>query len=299
MADAQFHDQELDAFMDQCKASSLTGEDLKWRFTEDVTDVNISSWANAKRRKLRDFLEDNGVPGGRGSRDQIKIRLPHFLQFGQNGNPLEYVPASPHSGKRDFLKITRYKDDKYAGSYECPLLGSVRRRFEQDCIALEVPEGDRLQLVYTMIRGEPLRYFMDEVQPHASAAADAFVMVQAKYMSSAHRDRYIHEWNALSFRSFVKPGISSAQALDELFARARDLQAMLKAPYDSDLLLRDTITRAVQDESFYGLLSATDIPADSGILHTRLQKCIQVSRSAVRNTSSNVVTQSGSDATYL
>jgi len=150
-----------------------------------------------------------------------------------------------------------------------------------------------------MLRGEPLRYFMDEVQPHASAAADAFVMVQAKYMSSAHRDRYIHEWNALSFRSFVKPGISSAQALDELFARARDLQAMLKAPYDSDLLLRDTITRAVQDESFYGLLSATDIPADSGILHTRLQKCIQVSRSAVRNTSSNVVTQSGNDSTYF
>jgi len=69
-------------------------------------------------------------------------------------------------------------------------------------------------------------------------------------MSLAHRDRVIQEWNELRFRSFVKDGKDLSQALEELLLRARDIQVVLKELYNSRILLRDTIVRAVRGEGF-------------------------------------------------
>ena len=101
-----------------------------------------------------------------------------------------------------------------------------------------------------MLRGEPLIVFMDFVQPNASSGSEAFNMLRLKYMTSAHHDRYIQEWMNLRYKNYAKDGVSAPQAVDNLFTRARDLRAILKAPYNSHILLRDTITRAVQDEHF-------------------------------------------------
>ena len=87
-------------------------------------------------------------------------------------------------------------------------------------------------------------------------------------MGSSHRCRYIKKNDA-------KDGVSASQALDNLFTRARDLQAIRKAPYKFEILLRYTITRSVQGEPSHELLSATDLPSDFGTLQTRLQQCIQ------------------------
>lgn len=71
------------------------------------------------------------------------------------------------------------------------------------------------------------------------------------------------------------PGKSNPQLLDLIFQRARDLQALLKDPYESPLLLQDCIIRAVKDEPFYTPLITTTIPQDPNALHTRLHQCLR------------------------
>lgn len=277
---------EIEGFITECRSMQLNGDNLKERYLEDVTADIVRNATIVERRRLRDFLENNGVPCGRGSRDSIQGRLLQLLSSedpqpdrGTQEPTGRSVPGtesrSETSAKRDFLKITRYKDEKYAGPYEGPLLESVQRRFEQDCQAFDVPDPQRLSLLYTMLVGEPSRFFTTSILPVVSTVEEAFEKLQQRYLSSAHRDRYIQEWNGLKFRNFFKSDKSLSQSLDDMFVRARDIQAVLKEPYNSQILLRDTIIRAVREETFYSLLAATDIPEDPNTLHTRLQQCIQ------------------------
>ena len=63
--------------------------------------------------------------------------------------------------KRDFLKVNRCKQDKYSGPYDGPIIDAVKRRFIQDCNAFEMPDHQRLSVMYTMLRGDALRHFTD------------------------------------------------------------------------------------------------------------------------------------------
>lgn len=99
----------------------------------------------------------------------------------------EFRTRSDTFSKRKFLNITRYNDEKYAASYEKSLLDSVRRRFQQCFQALDFPHKQLSSLIYTMLQGEPLRFF--------STVQEAFNMPQKHYLSSGHRDLHINEWN--------------------------------------------------------------------------------------------------------
>lgn len=85
------------------------------------------------------------------------------------------------------------------------------------------------------------------------------------------------EWNTLTFADMktANPDKISSQVLDMLFQRGRDLQSLLQEPYNSPLLLRDCIIRAVKRESFYLPLITTQVPTDPNTLHTRLHQCIR------------------------
>lgn len=77
---SEFHDNEISSFITECTKEKLTEKSLLIRFKEDITVQNISSCTNSTRRKLRDYLEDNSVPCGKGSGESIQYSLILLLQ---------------------------------------------------------------------------------------------------------------------------------------------------------------------------------------------------------------------------
>lgn len=157
------------------------------------------------------------------------------------------------------------------------MLSTVMRKFNQDCEAFEVPESQQLSVLYVMFRGEALRYDADHIYGVASTVKETFSLLQAHFMTPAHRDTYTTEWNTPSFENIKlkHPNKSISQQLDVLFQRARDLQTMIDNAYNSPLLLRDCIINAVKSQSFYIPLITSAIPTVPNILHTRLHQCIR------------------------
>lgn len=103
------------------------------------------------------------------------------------------------TSKRDFLKISRQPRDQYSGPYEGPIIDTVKRLFLQDCDAFDVPEVQCLSVLHTMLRDDALRYFTDYIALTATTGDQAFSKLQAHFMTPAHRDTYMTQWNSLTF----------------------------------------------------------------------------------------------------
>lgn len=288
MTDPDFHDGELSSFIDKAKTEKLSGNALRIRFREDISVANLTQGTNSQRRVLRDYLEDHNVACGKGTGESIQTHLltllnPLTCTITESSGPSMQVThshASPpyaNAAKRDFLKVTRYKEDQYSGPYEGPILSAVKRKFFQECDAFEVPESQRLAVVHCVLRGEALRFFSENVRHTVPTVDEAFLALKSHFMTPAHMDTNTTEWNSLKFSTMKQqhPDKSSSQVLDLLFQRAKDLQSTLNEAYHSPILLRDCIVRAVKDEEFYVPLMTAVIPTDPEALQTRLHQCIR------------------------
>lgn len=260
MSDFTPHAEELDSFIADVSQPPLNGPDLLTRFKEDITPENLTKSSNSFRRKLRDYLEDHQVPCGRGSGDPIQIRLLALLNI---------QPSISHSVST--IAGSSYGNNNYTNQ------NTVKRKFATDCRAHEVPEGQQLSVLHVMFRDEAERYFTDHVAGNATFVDDAFQQIYDHFVTPAHRDTYITEWNTLTFSDMKHkhPNKTTVQYLDLLYQRARDLQSMLDPVYQSPLLLRDCIMNAVKAEPFYTPLLTSPLPGDPDTLHTRLHQCIR------------------------
>lgn len=112
MDTANFHDQELEQFMESTTANNVTKNDLLVIFREDITMENIMTSTNRTRYKLRDYLDTNGVQCGKGTGDPVQKRLLALIDptpTGSSGDPASQAPSvlanNPtlrNSAKRDF-----------------------------------------------------------------------------------------------------------------------------------------------------------------------------------------------------
>lgn len=303
--DPEFHNTEIETFISECTAENLGNDALMLRAMEDITRENLLHSSNAMRRKLRDYLDSNGVACGKGSGDSIQSRLLTLISNESTRNTHSSTPSSSshptvspvlNTAKRDFLKVNRKTEEQYCGPYDGPIIDTVRRKFIQDCDAFEVPTDQRLSVLHTMLRDDALNYYTEFVLPHVTSITDAFERLQAHFTTPAYKDTYTTEWNTLTFAEMKRKHTdnSSSQLLDLLYQRARELQSLLEKPYESPLLLRDCIIRAVKDEKFYVPLVTTTIPEDPNALHTRLHQCIRQ-----QDTASSKLTPTSSSQLYL
>lgn len=199
-----------------------------------------------------------------------------------------------NTGKRDILKATRSTESLFSGPYDGVILSSVKRQFLQDCNAFEVPENQQLSVLHIMFKDNALRYFTDHVKPKVRNVEQAFEEMKKHFITEAHVNTYTTEWNTLSFRDFKnkEKGKSDSEILDMLYYRAQDLQSLLDTPYQSRLLLRDCIIRAVNAEPFYAPLTTMPIPRDPDELHIRLHQVMkQQDTAAPSGTSSTPLNQ--------
>lgn len=128
-----------------------------------------------------------------------------------------------------------------------------------------------------MLKDEAERYCTDHIFNDITSVDEAFHRMETHFITPAHRDTYITEWNILRFSDFkIKdPSKTPAQHLDLLFQKARDQQSMLDPAYHSPLLPRDCIINAIKSESFYTSLLTTTLPQNPNVLHTRLHQFIR------------------------
>lgn len=181
---------EIDAFLSDCCGRSLFNDKLKEHYLGDITEDTLHNGTITERRRVQNFLKHDGAPCGRDSRNSILSRLILLLRSkevqtkpilrGLSGNSSlsSAQSGSDSSSKRNFLKIARYKEEKYAGPYESSLFESVHLRFEQYCQALDIPEIHKLELIYTMFIGETLRFLTMSILPNVSTYEEAFDKLQ-------------------------------------------------------------------------------------------------------------------------
>lgn len=108
MTKSTFHDTELDRFIEEATTANMQGNDLliiiiirTIRYKEGVTQENPLRSSNASRKKLRDFLENKGVPCVKGTGDSIQLRLlgitaegtQSALNINQRGAPSSHTPG--------------------------------------------------------------------------------------------------------------------------------------------------------------------------------------------------------------
>lgn len=174
------------------------------------------------------------------------------------------------SGKRDLLKKNRLSDKLFSGPYEGPILSTAKYQFIQDYTAFQVPDHQKLSILHVIFTNNALRCFTDNVKLRINSVEEAFKGMKSHFITDAHINAYITECNGLKFIDFKTkyPAKSPAEILDKLYYRAQDLQLLLESEYQSKLLLRDCIIRAVKDEPFYTPLTTIIIPKDPDELHT-------------------------------
>ena len=209
MGDPAFYDSEIETFLTECTDKKLSNDDLLLRVKEDITEANLGTSSNRIRRKLRDVLQDRGLPCGRGSGDSIQTRLLNLITTVPTNQPQTSEPSSTShliqgsllvNAKRDILKVSCNDSDKYSGPYDGPIIEVVKRRFIQDSDAFDVPTEQKLSLMHTMLRGAALEYFTELLFSTVTSSEDAFDKLQEHFMAAAHRDTYATEGNTLTFR---------------------------------------------------------------------------------------------------
>ena len=129
--DPEFHNTEIETFISECTAENLGNDALMLRAMEDITRENLLHSSNAMRRKLRDYLDSNGVACGKGSGDSIQSRLLTLISNESTRNTHSSTPSSSshptvspvlNTAKRDFLKVNRKTEEQYCGPYDGCLL---------------------------------------------------------------------------------------------------------------------------------------------------------------------------------
>lgn len=155
-------------------------------------------------------------------------------------NPPDNFASPSYYSKRDFLKIIRPKDSHFAGPYEESLLRTVKQIFEQDCLAFELRESQKLSFLHVIFCAEALRYFTDEIKPKCTSVSEDFVMMHEHFITASHMNTYMTEWSTLTFKDIQMK--NTLQPLPEvlgiLYQRGQDLQSILPAEYHSPFLLR-------------------------------------------------------------
>lgn len=99
----QSHPSETDGFIAECRSGTLKYDLLKERYLEYITGDIIRGATILKRLHVHDFLENNGVTCGRGSREAIQGRLIQLLtpRFGINEQLFTSRPESGSGLERD------------------------------------------------------------------------------------------------------------------------------------------------------------------------------------------------------
>lgn len=140
-----------------------------------------------------------------------------------------------------------------------------------------MPENEQLSVLHIMFKGNALRYFTDHIKQKAVNVDQAFEEMKKHFITEAHINTYISEGNNLSFSDFrtKEKETQNLDFLDMLYYRPQDLQSILDTPYQSRLILRDCIIRAVKGEPFYAPLITMPIPRDPDELHTRLHQVMK------------------------
>lgn len=122
--------------------------------------------------------------------------------------------------------------------------------------------------MHTIFHNEALRYFIDNFQSDVTTIEESFTKMQNHFITPAQRDAYSTEWSSLKLADMKEkyPTRSAYNVVDLLSQRVRDLQSLLKDPYDLLLYLRAYIIGAVENEPFYSQLLKTAIPQDPNAL---------------------------------
>lgn len=170
MIDSEFHDGGVKALIESKLEENISGNHLRIRFREDFIVTNLTHGTASQSPGVRDHLEDHNVTCGRGTRECIQIHLLLLPKLTNNalqkvstttvkaGHSTVYYALSS-TAKRDFLKVTRNKDDQYSGTYERPILSTVELKITQECDAFEVLKVQHLSVMQCVLRDEALRYF--------------------------------------------------------------------------------------------------------------------------------------------
>lgn len=198
---------------------------------------------------------------GKGSGESIETKLTTLLQpntysdqtdlSSVHNSPCKYLVISS-VGKRDILKSPRSTESLFIGLYDNVILSSVKLQFLQDCTAFKVLENQQLSVLHIMFKGSALRYFTNRIKPKAVNVDQAVGEMKKHFITEARTNTYTTDWKDLSFSDFrtKEKGKSKPETLDMLNYRAQDLLSLLDTPYQSRLLLRDCIIRAVKSEHF-------------------------------------------------
>lgn len=111
---------------------------------------------------------------------------------------------------------------------------------------------------------------------YVSPVEEGFQKLQQHFITPSHRETYTTKWNSLKYSDFKaqQPSKITPELLYLLFYRAQDLQTLLDEDFQTPLLLRDCILRAVKLESFYQPLVTSIIPRDPHESHTCLHQVL-------------------------
>lgn len=276
-------DQQITSFITQSSSSELSKDTLLREFREVINERIIRQATGYKRRDLRNYLESKELNAGSQTGFSVESCLLCLLDSSKyplsqtsNNTTLSNGTHSTMHAKRDFIKIPRHSQDKYSGPYEQPLLDTVKRRFIDDCNGLEVPENERLSVMYLVLRGQALKYFQDHVVHTARTIDEAFQNLRDHFHNAAQQKTNITKWNTINFSSLVSqfPNKGYAEILDLLMSKGKDLATLLGPPYDSPRLLRDFLERATEREPFTRLMIGQDLTIDPDVYLARLHDCL-------------------------
>lgn len=123
----------------------------------------------------------------------------------------------------------------YNGPYSALILSAVRRKFDYDCKAHEVPVDQRFSELNVFFSCKAYNHHTDNAALYATEVNDAFNPMQDHFMTPAHRDTYTTEWNTPASKEVNNkpPETPTSQCLDTLIKRERDLQSLFDKDYQS------------------------------------------------------------------
>lgn len=95
------------------------------------------------------------------------------------------------SGKRDLLKAYRSPIIIYHGPYHTPVVSILRRKFENNCNANEVPDIHHLSVLEVMLNVDAATYYTNHIALYVWDTDDVFNRMQTHFITPAHKNRYM------------------------------------------------------------------------------------------------------------
>ena len=167
-------------------------------------------------------------------------------------DPNNRTPQAPNvnnAASRDLLKLYAAQSAKYGGEME-ENLHRHKREYDMNCLSLQVSSRKALENVYICLKGVALEYYFAEVRMKVRSVAEAFEMLQKRFISEDRRQRSLMEWQTITFHDCKQEGEDDRKTLSRLLTKAMQLQSQLDVRYHSDEFLRDMLLRATAKESF-------------------------------------------------